>query len=357
MGAPTYKSVEQLADRRVAFRLCAPNAAWVSVTSTDMPDVIPMRAGGGFTDLAMNRDERGLWSVTTPVPVAPDTYRYNFNVDGVAVPDPQGTTFSLTRIGQFSTLEVSGQEGAFQSYDKEVPHGTVTVVEYWSASLEAVRRAHVYTPPGYMRDRARYPVLYLVHGAGDSDDSWTSVGHANYIVDNLIASGKAKPMILVMPFGHTPQRQGVNALSNTDFARDFLEDLMPYVEANFRTLNTRSSRAMAGLSMGGAHTLRVGLTHPELFAYTGIFSMGLLNADQVADYEAQNATALTQAGKSMKLVYYAMGKTDFLYASAAPTRSMLEKYGMRPVYNESEGGHVWINWRRYLEDFAPRLFR
>lgn len=357
MGAPTYKSVEQLADGRVAFRLCAPNAAWVSVTSTDMPDVIPMRAGGGFTDLAMSRDERGLWSVTTPVPVAPDTYRFNFNVDGVAVPDPQGTTFSLTRSGQFSTLEVFGPTGAFQSYDKGVPHGAVTVIEYWSASLATVRRAHVYTPPGYMRDNARYPVLYLVHGAGDSDDSWTSVGHANYIVDNLIASSKAKPMIVVMPFGHTPQRQGVNVLSNNDFSRDFLEDLMPYVEANFRTLNSRSSRAMAGLSMGGAHTLRVGLTHPELFAYTGIFSMGLLHADQVADYETQNAIALTQAGKSMRLVYYAMGKTDFLYASAAPTRAMMEKYGMKPVYNESEGGHVWINWRRYLEDFAPRLFR
>jgi enterochelin esterase-like enzyme len=305
----------------------------------------------------MSRDERGLWSVTTPVPVAPDTYRYNFNVDGVTVTDPQGTTFSLTRVGQFSAFEMPGQGGEFQSYDKAVPHGAVTAIEYWSASLGVVRRAHVYTPPGYMRDSARYPVLYLVHGAGDSDDSWTSVGHANYIVDNLIASGKAKPMIIVMPFGHTPDRPGANVLANSDFAKDFLEDLMPYIESNFRTINTRASRAMAGLSMGGAHTLRVGLTHPDLFNYVGIFSMGLMNPQQLADYDSQNAKALAQSGKSMKLVYYAMGKTDFLYASAAPTRSMMEKYGIKPVYNESDGGHTWINWRRYLEDFAPRLFR
>jgi enterochelin esterase family protein len=306
----------------------------------------------------MNRDERGLWSVTTPVPVAPDTYRYNFNVDGVAVPNPQGTTFSLTQFGQFSVFEVSGAEGAFQTYDKAVPHGAVTTVEYWSASLRVLRRAHIYTPPGYMRNSSRYPVLYLVHGASDSDDSWTSVGRAHYIVDNLIAAGKAKPMIIVMPFGHTPERPGAsNMLVNTDFADDFLKDLIPHVEANYRTIDSRSNRAMAGLSMGGAHTLRVGLTHPELFDYVGIFSMGLLNAQQVAEYETQNAKALTQAGKSMKVVYYGMGKTDFLYASAAPTRAMMEKYGMSPIYNESEGGHTWINWRRYLYDFAPRLFR
>jgi hypothetical protein len=229
----SYKSVEPLADGRVTFRLCAPNAAWVSVTSSDIADVIPM----GPVGLPMTRDAQGLWSVTTPAAIAPDTYRFSFSVDGAAVPDPQGTTFSLTRVGQFSTFEVPGAEGTFQAYDKAVPHGVVSVIDYWSSSLGTVRRAHVYTPPGYMRDSARYPVLYLVHGAGDSDDSWTSVGHANYILDNLIAAGKAKPMIVVMPFGHTPERPGANMMANNDFAQDFFKDLIPYVDGHFRTLN------------------------------------------------------------------------------------------------------------------------
>lgn len=356
-GPASYKSVESLPDHRVTFRLCAPNATWVSVTSSDLADVIPMGIGGGPAGLTMTRDAQGLWSVTTPAPVAPDTYRFSFNVDGVSVPDPQGTSFSLTRVGQFSTFEAPGAEGAFQTYDKAVPHGVVSVVEYWSASLGTLRRAHVYTPPGYMRDSAHYPVLYLVHGAGDSDDSWTSVGHAHYILDNLIAAGKAKAMIVVMPFGHTPEGKGANMLANTDFAQDFFKDLIPYVDEHFRTIKEPSARAMAGLSMGGAHTLQFGLTHPELFRHIGIFSMGFMTADQITAYEAANAQALSQSGKSMKLVYYAIGNKDFLYASAAPTRAMMDKYGIKYVYHESDGGHTWINWRRYFTDFAPRLFK
>ncbi|HEU4689237.1 MAG TPA: alpha/beta hydrolase-fold protein, partial [Vicinamibacterales bacterium] len=220
------------------------------------------------------------------------------------------------------------------------------------------RRAHVYTPPGYARGGDRLPVLYLVHGATDSDASWTTVGRAHYVLDNLIAGGTARPMIVVMPFGHTPPRSGANdILTNADFGDDFLKDLIPYIEANYRTINTPASRAMAGLSMGGAHTLNFGLTRPELFGYVGIFSMGLLNPQQAADYEKRHAAALDRSAKSMKLVYYAMGKTDFLYQSVAPTREMLDKHGIKHVYNESDGGHTWINWRRYFNDFAPRLFR
>jgi enterochelin esterase-like enzyme len=356
-GPAAFKAVEQLPDRRVTFRVCAPEATSVSVTSSDIADVILMGIGGGPNGLAMTKDDKGVWSATTPTPVAPDNYRFNFSVNGVPLPNPQGTTFSEARVGTNGTFEVLGPEGAFQTYDKDVPHGAVSTVEYWSSSLGVMRRAHVYTPPGYARGGGSYPVLYLVHGAGDSDDSWTSVGHAHYVLDNLIASGKAKPMIVVMPFGHTPDRAGTNILANTDFADDFLKDLIPYVEATYRTLNKPASRAMAGLSMGGAHTLNNGLTHPELFAYVGIFSMGLMNAQQVSDYETKNAAALDRAGKSMKLVYYAVGKADFLYQSIAPTRALFAKHGIKDVYNESEGGHTWINWRRYFNDFAPRLFR
>lgn len=356
-GPAAYKSVEQLPDGRVTFRLCAPDAQVAMVTSTDNADVIPLGFGGGPRGLMMTKDATGLWSVTTDKPVAADTYRFNFNVDGARVPDPQGTRFSEERVGVNSTFEVIGPAGAFQTFDKTVPHGVVSTVEYWSRSLDVRRRAHVYTPPGYEKGKGVYPVLYLVHGAGDSDDSWTSVGHAQYILDNLIAAGKAKPMIIVMPAGHTPDRPGADMLTNTDFRDDFLKDLIPYVDGHYRTIAKADARAMAGLSMGGAHTIQNGLTHPELFHYIGVFSMGLQSPQQAADYAARSDAALKQGARSFRLVYYAMGKEDFLYGTAAPTRAMLDKYGIAHVYNESGGGHTWINWRRYLADFAPRLFR
>ena len=351
-----YPSAEVLSDRRVTFRLCAPEATEAMVTSSDYQPAIPLGFGGP-PGLAMAKDTSGLWSVTTSAPFEPGTYRYNFRVDGARVPDPQATRFSHERVGTNSVLEVPGTEGAFQAYDPKIAHGVVSSVEYWSTTLGAKRRAHVYTPPGYMKGSARYPVLYLVHGAGDSDDSWTSVGRANYILDNLIAAGKARPMIVVMPFGHTPDRPGADLLSNDDFGNDLLKDVIPYVEANWRTQSGASSRAMAGLSMGGAHTLRYGLTHPELFGYVGVFSMGFLDTTLVATYEKNNAEALRRGAREFKLVYYAVGKEDFLYRSIAPTRALLAKYGIKDVYNESGGGHTWTNWRRYLVDLAPRLFR
>ncbi|HTN15605.1 MAG TPA: alpha/beta hydrolase-fold protein [Sphingomonadaceae bacterium] len=359
-GPASYQSVEQLPDGRVTFRLCAPAAHEARVTSSDIDQAIPMGMQPGTRrGLAMTKDETGLWSTTTAVPVPPDTYRFNFEVDGARVPDPQGTMFSHERVGTNSTFETKGPEGDFQTYKADVAHGAVSRIDYWSKALGQKRQAYVYTPPGYMKDGKTYPVLYLVHGAGDSADSWTSVGHANYIVDNLLAEGKAVPMIVVMPFGHTPDRPGGNMLDNTDFGDDLIGDLIPYVDANFRTLADQHHRAMAGLSMGGAHTLRFGLTHPEIFDYIGIFSMGLgvAGPEDVQRYESANDTALHKAASDLDLVYYAIGKEDFLYASAAPTRAMFDKYGIRYTYHESGGGHTWINWRRYLADFAPRLFR
>jgi enterochelin esterase family protein len=353
----SYKSVEQLPDGRVTFRLCAPQAQEARVTSNDIDEAIPLGLAPGTTrGLAMTKDATGLWTATTAVPVPPDTYRFAFTVDGVKVPDPQATAFSHERVGTNSTFETTGPAGEFQTWRQDVPHGAVSRVEYWSSSLGQRRVATVYTPPGYMNGAERYPVLYLVHGAGDSYDSWTSVGHANLILDNLIAEGKAKPMIVVMPFGHTPDRPGADILANTDFGDDLIKELIPYVDGTFRTKADQEDRAMAGLSMGGSHTLRFGLTHPELFDHIGVFSMGLGN-DNVGAYETANDAALRKAAQDLDLVYYAMGKDDFLYATVAPTRAMFAKYGIHEVYNESGGGHTWINWRRYLADFAPRLFR
>ena len=355
-----YRATEQLSDGRVAFKLCAPEASTVSVTSSDADPAIPTGFGGGPSGLTLTKDSLGLWSGSTAVPVKPGTYRYNFRVNGARVPDPRATRFSEERTGINSILEVTGAEGEFQAFDPKVPHGAVSTIEYSSASLGVTRRAHVYTPPGYMRGSASFPVLYLVHGAGDSDDSWTSEGHAQYILDNLIAAGKAKPMIVVMPFGHTPDRTGADMLTNTDFGDDLHKDLIPFVEANFRMQTDRASRAMAGLSMGGAHTLQFGLTRSDRFAYVGVFSMGLIDSTQVKAYEAKNAAALQRGAagpQAFRLVYYAIGKDDFLYRTVAPTRGLLDKYHVNYVYHESGGGHTWMNWRDYLADFAPRLFR
>jgi enterochelin esterase-like enzyme len=357
-GPAALKSVDPQADGRVTFRLCAPDATTVFLASTDLPGIVPF--GANTPGLAMTRGSDGLWSVTTGEPVPPDNYRYNFLVNGAVVPDPQASTFSKERFGTRSTFEMPGAAGAFQTYDRNVPHGLVSVFEYWSSSLGIKRSAYVYLPPGYARNSKRYPVLYLVHGAGDSQDEWTSTGHAHYILDNLIAAGKARPMIIVMPAGHTPDRPGANMLGNQDFGNDLHKDLIPAIDATFRTEAKAQSRAMAGLSMGGAHTIQFGLPRPEIFRYVGVFSMGLGmggNQDDIKRYEQQNSAALARSAKDMKLVYYAMGKEDFLYGTVAPTRAMLDRAGIGHMYNESGGGHTWINWRRYLADFAPRLFR
>ena len=220
-GPATWKSAAPESDGRVTFRLCAPDATTVHLASTDLPGIVPF--GANTPGLVMARGGDGVWSVTTSKPVDADNYRYTFLVNGVVVPDPQSTTFSKERYGTRSTFEMPGAAGAFQSYDRAVAHGLVSVFEYWSATLNMKRRAQVYLPPGYARDNKRYPVLYLVHGAGDSEDSWTSTGHAHYILDNLIAAGKARPMIIVMPAGHTPDRPGANLLGNQDFGNDLLQ--------------------------------------------------------------------------------------------------------------------------------------
>ncbi len=358
---PTYEAVEVLPDNRITFRICAPEATDVRVISSDMEGTIPMGfAPGEQAGLAMTKDQSGLWSVTTQQPLAADTYRFNFQVNGARVPSPLATEFSAERTGINSLVEVPGEAGAFQSWNRDVPHGVLSEIEYWSDSIGAKRRAHVYTPPGYMAGSDDYPVLYLVHGAGDSDDSWGTVGRANYIADNLLAAGEAEPMIIVMPFGHTPQSFGENMLNNDTFGNDLIEDLIPHVDANFRTREGAENRAMAGLSMGGAHTIRNGLPRSDLFDYIGIFSMGLGiggDQDQVTQYTAANDAGLRRSAEELDLVYYAMGEDDFLYGTVAPTRAMLDEYGIEHVYNETAGGHTWINWRRYLHDFLPRLFR
>lgn len=352
-----YESVVVHPDRTLTFRLCAPRAVQVKVVSGDLVP-IPNGFDGEPPGLPMVPTADGYWTATTPAATPPGTYSFSFEVDGVAMPDPQGTHFAESFRGVRSIVEVPGAEAAFQAYDPAIPHGSVAVIDYPSASLGTIRRAHVYTPPGYEgHDATSYPVLYLVHGASDSDDSWITKGHAGLILDNLIAAGRAKPMILVMPFGHTPDRAGVARMENTDFGTDFLRSLVPFVDAHYRTKADAADRAMAGLSMGAMHTLQFGLPHPEIFGSIGVFSVGLLDDAMTARYTAANDAALRRRATTPGVFYYAIGTDDIFYPLVAPTRRLLDRYGIHYQYHESSGGHVWPVWRDYLNQFAPMLFR
>ncbi len=237
---------------------------------------------------------------------------------------------------------------------------------------------HVYTPPGYEADNSKYPVFYLLHGAGDSDDSWTSVGRANFILDNLIAAKKAVPMIVVMPAGHTtremPRPASPGATMRDEFAEDFVHDIMPYVEKNYRVLTDRAHTAIAGLSMGGGQTLNISMSHLDQFAYIGVFSAGVFSRGPrrpttagdtgpkptvPAEWIEQHATDLDNAGlkPGLKLLWFSTGGEDRLLPVSEATVAMLKEHGFTPVFRESGGGHTWLNWRDYLDEFAPQLFR
>jgi enterochelin esterase-like enzyme len=275
---------------------------------------------------------------------------------------------------------------------KNVPRGAVASVTYWSTALGTFRRMHVYTPPGYERGGGQYPVFYLLHGAGDNDHAWSSVGRAGFILDNLVAARKARPMIVVMPAGHQPRVAGsvVGAAATQAFVDEFVKDIMPWVESHYRVRKDRASTAIAGLSMGGQQTLAVAIPRLGRFGYVGVFSSGLISAfpelmrrgrgdapaappaapapgraaqgpppQTAAEWEKANATTLDDAKlkKGLKLLWFATGKDDFLLTTTQATVELLKKHGFAPVFKESDGGHTWINWRDYLVEFAPQLFQ
>jgi enterochelin esterase-like enzyme len=357
-GGPQVVSPEVSADRKVTFRILAPKANAVRLGGTDIPGI-----GRGAE---MTKDADGVWQVTLG-PIEPGAYRYNFNVDDVSVIDPRNPSTSESNSNTWSLVCVPGSD--FMDL-KDVPHGPVAEVTYYSKSLERFRRMHIYTPAGYETGKGQYPVFYLLHGAFDCDDAWTSVGRAGFILDNLIAAGKAKPMVVVMPAGHTgPFRFGQPLPRVDPFTEDFVHDVMPYVEKNYRVYTDRKHRAIAGLSMGGGHTLTLLFNHMDKFGYAGVFSSGVFefrgrpgrnsDSDSGPTWEERYAKSLKDAKlkKGLKLLWFATGKQDFLIETTRRTVEMLKKYGFHVVYKETEGGHTWINWRNYLNEFAPQLFK
>jgi len=352
---PQVISPEISADRQIMFRVYAPKAEAVQLGgSGDIP-------GTGFRQTKpLTKGTNGVWEVTVG-PLDPGAYRYNFNVDGVAVIDPRNPKTSESNENTWSLVHVPGADWMDT---KDVPHGAVSEVTYWSSTLKRFRRLHVYTPPGYESGDARYPVFYLLHGAFDSDHSWSSVGRAGFILDNLIASGKAKPMIVIMPHGHTGPFRFGGPLSG-EFEPEFVTDIMPQMEKRYRIIADREHRAMAGLSMGGAQTLNIGIPNLEKFSYLGVYSSGIFGiaggpgAPQGPSFEEKYKAILDDAKlkDGLKLFWFATGKDDFLVETSRATVAMFKKHQFNVVYNETGGAHTWDNWRHYLNEFAPQLFQ
>jgi enterochelin esterase family protein len=304
----------------------------------------------------MMKGENDLWELT--LDVAPGTYRYRIDVDGVAVVDPKNPATSESNGNVSSLVRVPG--ASFMD-TADVPHGAVSRVIYKSATVGRNRRAHVYTPPGYEAGTEKYPVFYLLHGAGDSDDSWISVGRAADILDNLIAAKKAEPMIVVMPAGHDAKFAGFGRPAGdapaAKFEDDFEKDLRPYIEETYRVKTDRADRAIAGLSMGGGQTLNVFAAKPADYGYVGVFSSGVFARDD--SWEKANSERLSDAAakEGLKLLWFATGKDDFLLNRTKETVALLKKLGHDPEFKETGGGHVWANWQEYLNEFAPKLFQ
>jgi enterochelin esterase-like enzyme len=349
-------SPEVLADHRVMFRLRLPDAKEVSV-----------RIDGEANPLAMQKDAEGIWSVTTE-PLEPDYYGYMFLVDGAAVLDPSNNTIKPNLLYRANELHVppASSNSAWPTWEiSNVPRGVIHHHFYRSKVVGDERGYFVYTPPGYNpRGKQTYPVLYLLHGYSDDADAWTAVGRANVILDNLIARGKAKPMLIVMPLGYGApgilslgagglRDPGIGQRNFDRFIDALLTEVIPRVEADYLVKNDRDSRAIAGLSMGGAESLMTGLNNLNEFAWIGAFSSGGLSPEFDKEFPGQDASANSR----LRLLWIACGTDDHLIEINRSLRAWLAAKNIRHADIETPGAHTWLVWRRNLAEFAQLLFR
>lgn len=357
----TLVSPDVLSDRRVTFRIYAPKATEVTLRGDWMDTPEPVK---------LAKDEKGVWSATIG-PLAPDSYSYSFTVDSVRTLDPKNATIKQGINSLDNMFFLPGAEAAFQD-SKPVPHGEIRKVWYQSSTLGTERRMHIYFPPGYESSKEKYPVFYLLHGGGDEDSGWSTIGRAGFILDNLLAEKKAKPMLVVMPNGSLPRPTNlppatpgappdpaVTATMQDRFTNELMKEVVPFVEKNYRVLTGSANRAIAGLSMGGGQTTRVVVTNPDQFAYVGVWSAGV-NPQTSADFETRNAAFFAQSdkiNKQIKLFSVSVGDKDFALAGSKNLAEILKKRGIKHDLHISGGGHTWINWRHYLNEYAPLLFR
>lgn len=337
-------------DRTVTFRIYAPNATKVQIAGEWMSSNQAEKTVNGS---AMTKDDKGVWSATIG-PLEPNTYIYSFNVDGMNIADPVNPAIKLRARTSATLVTIPGD----QPWEfRDVPHGKVEINYHRSKVLNgAVRQIFVYTPPGYDKSAStRYPVLYLLHGNGGVASDWTNAGFANYVEDSLIAEKKAVPMIIVMPWGHALPIGSPSGENAKLFEQYFLKEVMPLVESKYRVAPGRTNRAIAGLSMGGGQTTLIGLGHPDMFAYVGLFSHDI-GADSVK-YEVLNDP---KAAAEMKALFWGVGKEDPRHVGMKKLTDSLTSLGIKHVfYEDTEGatGHVWPVWRKCLTQFAPLLFQ
>lgn len=356
-------SPEILPDNRVTFRLLAKDVEKVSIYG----DWIP----GFNASENMVKNDTGLFTITVG-PLKPELYSYTFSFDGVRVLDPNNPLTKRDGTRNESMFIVRGPESDLYLV-KDVPHGTLLKVWYNSPSLNLTRRMYIYTPPGYENGKTKYPVFYLLHGGGGDEDAWTTLGRTCQIMDNLISLSRAKPMIVVMPNGNpgqaaaftdAPVRDTPVQVSFADMGRGLFEeslvkDIIPYIEKHYRILSNKNNRAVAGLSMGGMQTLTLSGKYPDKFGYIGVMSMGLVDRSSMGLPADQDQDARFEALKKSgyQLYWVGIGVDDFLYSAAQNLKAALDKHGLKYSWRESSGGHTWANWRIYLSEFAPLLFK
>lgn len=359
-GGPQVVSPEINPDNTVTFRLQAPKAVKVQVAG----DFI------GSPGIAEMTEVDGVWEYTTE-PLAPELYSYSFIVDGLVIRDP-ANVYMNRDVASVTNIFIVGGGRADLYKVNDVPHGTVSRIWYHSPTLNMDRRMTVYTPAGYDRNRKqKYPVFYLLHGAGGDEEAWMALGRTAQVMDNLIAQGNAEPMIVVMTNGNAGE-QAAAGESHEGFRKPGMQqrgmmdggfeasfpDVVNYIEKNFRVYKDKSHRAVAGLSMGGFHSLHISRYYPDMFDYVGLFSAAIFPREGSSPvYSNIEQTLDVQFAKKPALYWIAIGKSDFLYDANVKYRKLLDSKGYPYVYFENEDGHIWRNWRIYLTEFVPQLFK
>ena len=362
------------ADNSVTFNVAAPEAQKVEIVGDFLP-IEKVKTDQGKSERqgpqALKKNEKGVWSFTS-APLQPELYMYNILVDGVKVTDPLNVYAIRDVSSTFSIFMVKGGvDGLYQV--QNVPHGTVSKTWYKSSTANMTRRLTIYTPAGYEQSKEKYPVLYLLHGMGGDENAWSELGRATQIMDNLIASGKAKPMIVVMPNGNISQEaapgessEGLKIPSmqlpktmDGNFETAF-QDVVNFVEQNYRVKADKAHRAIAGLSMGGFHSLYISINNPNSFDYIGLFSAAIKPRQKEVSspiYKDPESKVDNLFKHSPKLLWMGIGNTDFLYKENADLRHYLDSKHYPYTYLETDGGHIWRNWRIYLTTFAQKLFK
>lgn len=335
---PAISSPDVHPDHSITFRYFSRNAKKVTLSGEFLS-----------APVALTKDTSGIWSVTVP-PVKPDIYPYSFTVDSVQIADPSNTYIFANERFKRSIVDVPGDQPLIHSL-QNVPHGKISYRYYKSTTLNTTRQLLIYTPLGYdPNGKTKYPVLYLIHGGSDTEETWTKVGRANLIADNLIAQGKAKPMIIVMPYGN------VRPSPMPDFTKDVVNDVIPFVEANYQVQKESKGRAVAGFSVGGGQTLNIGLTNTDKFAYVCSYAPFTATEEFKKNFTdwSPNAEAMN---KQLKLFTISVGTEDFLYESVKQNIAMFQEKKIKLEPLIVSGGHTWMNCKLFLANSLQQLFK